>query len=213
MTNILPFRTCDEWKDACWFTTDHRSRTEHDTLILFSQLDLAWGNKIVDKSSPSFELVTSLESLNFTHTFTKSGRKSVYFGEFPYSYAGGQHQANPLNTNQYVFEMFCFMCRTYLLTYVTYVQFSCAATRSSTILTTPNLRCSWIDPPFQDWVWVRRWVSFHRGFVRDPQQQGCELMFEWFKGVNLVDMGWNAVPKANSSNTRTQILFRFTRWG
>ena len=95
---------------------DLQLTTVHElNMMLFGQPDLACCYKIVDKFSPSFELVTFLESLNFTHTFTKSGRKSIYFGEFPYSYAGGQHQANPLNTNQYVFEMFCFMCRTFPL--------------------------------------------------------------------------------------------------
>ena len=84
-------------------------------MMFFSQLDRACCYKIVDKYSPSFELVTFLESLNFTHCFSKSGRQSIYFGEFAYSYAGGQHKAYPLNANQYVFEMFCYIRHTFPL--------------------------------------------------------------------------------------------------
>ena len=83
--------------------------------MMISQLDLACCYKIVDKYSPSFKLVTFLKSLNFTDYFAKSGRQSIYFGEFPYIYAGGHHEALPINTNQYVFEMFYFIRNTFPL--------------------------------------------------------------------------------------------------
>ena len=50
---------------------DLQLTTVHElNMMLFGQPDLACCYKIVDKFSPSFELVTFLESLNFTHTFS-----------------------------------------------------------------------------------------------------------------------------------------------
>ena len=65
--------------------------------------------KVDIKFAPSFNLVTLINSLFFTHKFQASGRQAIYFGDVPYVYPGGRHPSRPLVTNRYVYEMFNFI--------------------------------------------------------------------------------------------------------
>ena len=65
--------------------------------------------KVDIKFVPSFDLVTLVNSLFFTHKFQTSGRQALYFGDVPYVYPGGCHPPRSLDTNHYVYEMFNFI--------------------------------------------------------------------------------------------------------
>ena len=78
---------------------------------MLSKLDPSIYYKIDAKLRPSFDLVTLIQSLNFSHNFVSSGRKAVYFGHNPYSYAGGIHYPSRtanITANQHVKEMLYF---------------------------------------------------------------------------------------------------------
>ena len=72
-------------------------------------LDMTCCFKVDMKFVPSFNLVTLVNSLFFTHKFQASGRQAIYFGDVPYVYPGGSHPSRPLVTNSYVYEMFTFV--------------------------------------------------------------------------------------------------------
>ena len=65
--------------------------------------------KVDIKFNPSFDLVTLINSLFFSHKFQASGRQAKYFGALPYVYPGGRHPPCCLATNKYVYEMFQFI--------------------------------------------------------------------------------------------------------
>lgn len=58
---------------------------------------------------PSFSLDDIISSLDFTHTFSHSSRKSIFFGTQPYSYNGGSHLPLSFSDNLFVQEMFIFV--------------------------------------------------------------------------------------------------------
>ena len=61
------------------------------------------------KFIPTFDLVTFINSLNFSHHFNKSGRKSVLFGDVRYDYAGVYHNPMHFTENLFVFEAFTYV--------------------------------------------------------------------------------------------------------
>ena len=59
--------------------------------------------------SPQFDISDFINSLNFSHSFFKSGRKAVYFGPCDYIYVGGIHFAQNIHANKYVSQIFTFI--------------------------------------------------------------------------------------------------------
>ena len=62
---------------------------------------------IDDRPFAKFCIKTLLRELDFTHNF--QNRKAIYFGQFPYHYSGGKHDARSISTGSYLGSICSYM--------------------------------------------------------------------------------------------------------
>lgn len=104
--------TGDESEQTTVFHVDNSSSLSVREVEFYNEGSICFKANI--RFIPSFTLNTLISSLQFTHDFSKSGRKAVYFGTHPYIYNGGKHEACSLiSKNSYISELFIFICNAF----------------------------------------------------------------------------------------------------
>ena len=105
----FPGKRVDQWDETLITSAAFQE-------LLSSGTDTSCCYKLSDvKFTPSFDLVKLINSLNFSHDFCMSGRKTTYFGIFAYEYAGTYHPPTPFSSNKFVLEMFNFVSNSFPL--------------------------------------------------------------------------------------------------